>query len=62
MRMFGGFSLAFFEEYHTHRPKSKPVGEYDLRQMLYEMFHYVRAILPYRLITSLDADVYGIPS
>jgi hypothetical protein len=44
MRMFGGFSPEFFEEYHKHRPKSKPVGEYDMRQMLYELFHYVRFI------------------
>ena len=58
MRMFGGFSPAFFEEYHKLRPKSKPVGEYDMRQMLYEVFHYVRAVLPYSLITILDIDTY----
>ena len=62
MRMFGGFSPAFFEEYHKHRPKSKPVGEYDMRQLLYEMFHYVRAILPYSLIISLDTLVSPVES
>ena len=46
MRMFGGFSPTFFEEYHKHRPRSKPVGEYDMRQTLYELFHYVRINLP----------------
>lgn len=41
MRMFGGFTPAFFEEYHKHRPKAKPVSEYGKRQMLYELFHYL---------------------
>jgi len=62
MRMFGGFSPAFFEEYHTHRPKSKPEGEYDMRQMLYELFHYVRIILPYTWIIGLETEAYDVPS
>lgn len=41
MRMFGGFDTGFFEEYHRHRPKSHPVTEYDKRQLLYELFHYL---------------------
>ena len=62
MRMFGGFSPAFFEGYHKHRPMSKPVGEYDTRQTLYEIFQCVRTIPPYNLISSLDVDTYRIPS
>lgn len=41
MRMFGGFDAGFFEEYHKHRPKAHPVSEYDKRQLLYELFHYL---------------------
>lgn len=41
MRMFGGFSPAFFQEYHKHKPKSHPVSEYEKRQSLYELFHYL---------------------
>jgi len=62
MRMFGGFSPAFFEEYHKHRPKSEPVGEYDFRQTLYELFHYVRVILLCGWMIGLDTDAYGVPS
>ena len=62
MRMFGGFSPAFFEEYHKHRPRSKPVGEYDMRQMLYELFHYVRIIILSTWITGLDTDKPEVPS
>lgn len=62
MRMFGGFSPTFFEEYHKHRPRSKPVGEYDMRQTLYELFHYVRNILPHVWIISLDTDARDVPS
>ncbi len=62
MRMFGGFSPAFFEEYHKHRPRSKPEGEYDMRQMLYELFHYVRIILPYVWNINLDTDARDVPS
>lgn len=41
MRMFGGFDRGFLEEYHKHRPKSHPTSEYDKRQLLYELFHYL---------------------
>jgi Fructosamine kinase len=40
-RMFGGFSAAFYEEYHASRPKSKPVEDYDERVKLYKLFHYL---------------------
>jgi fructosamine-3-kinase len=62
MRMFGGFSPAFFEEYHKHRPKSKPAGEYDMRQMLYELFHYVRVILSCGWTIRFDTDAHGVAS
>ena len=39
--MFGGFDAAFFEEYHKHQPKAHPISEYDKRQLLYELFHYL---------------------
>jgi len=41
MRMFGGFSAPFFDEYHKYRPKSHPISEYGKRQLLYELFHYL---------------------
>lgn len=62
MRMFGGFSPAFFEEYHKHRPRSKPVCEYEMRQMLYELFHYVRIIIPSTWIIGFDTDKPEVPS
>ena len=62
MRMFGGFSPAFFEEYHKRRPMSKPVGECDMHQTLYEIFRCVCTILPYNLIISLDVDTFCIPA
>ncbi|KAH7320423.1 fructosamine kinase [Rhizoctonia solani] len=40
-RMFGGFSSAFYDEYHSLRPKSEPVEEYDQRLKLYQLFHYL---------------------
>ncbi|CUA68282.1 Ketosamine-3-kinase [Rhizoctonia solani] len=40
-RMFGGFSPRFYEEYHSLRPKSEPVEEYDQRLKLYQLFHYL---------------------
>ncbi|QRV97228.1 ketosamine-3-kinase [Ceratobasidium sp. AG-Ba] len=40
-RMFGGFSSAFYTEYHSHRPKSEPVEDYDDRLKLYQLFHYL---------------------
>jgi len=40
-RMFGGFSRAFYNEYHSHRPKSEPVEDYEHRLKLYQLFHYL---------------------
>lgn len=37
MRMFGGFSSKFFNEYHGIVPKTEPVGEYEDRIELYEL-------------------------
>jgi protein-ribulosamine 3-kinase len=43
MRMFGGFSAGFFNEYHQLVPKTNPKIEYDDRMDLYELL--VTAIL-----------------
>jgi protein-ribulosamine 3-kinase len=37
MKMFGGYSAAFFEEYHRIIPKSEPISEYDDRLSLYQL-------------------------
>ena len=37
MRMFGGFSAGFFNEYHRLIPKTEPKNEYDDRLALYEL-------------------------
>lgn len=37
MRMFGGFSAGFFNEYHRLIPKTEPKSEYDDRLSLYEL-------------------------
>jgi fructosamine-3-kinase len=39
--MFGGFPDSFYDEYHSLRPKSEPVEEYDKRLKLYQLFHYL---------------------
>lgn len=39
MKMFGGFGRDFWEEYHTLVPKGEPVGEYEDRIRLYELYH-----------------------
>ncbi|KAF3000472.1 hypothetical protein E8E14_000812 [Neopestalotiopsis sp. 37M] len=41
MRMFGGFSAGFFNEYHYIIPKTEPKKEYKDRMMLYELYHYL---------------------
>lgn len=38
MRMFGGFSAGFFNEYHHLVPKTEPKKEYDDRMALYELY------------------------
>ena len=40
MQMFGGFG-GFMREYHQHVPKTEPVGEYDDRVKLYELYHHL---------------------
>jgi len=37
MRMFGGFGVAFWREYHGICPKMEPVAEYEDRVALYEL-------------------------
>ncbi|KAF8313827.1 Ketosamine-3-kinase [Clavulina sp. PMI_390] len=44
-RIFGGFPSTFFSTYHSYRPKSEPVEEYDQRVELYELFHYLNHTL-----------------
>ncbi|KAL8833814.1 MAG: hypothetical protein Q9170_004074 [Blastenia crenularia] len=41
MRMFGGFSAGFFNEYHRLIPKTKPKSEYDDRLSLYELYQWL---------------------
>lgn len=43
MKMFGGRSDAFFEEYYKHRPKSQP--HHDERIRLYELYHHLNHTL-----------------
>ncbi|KAH9968594.1 fructosamine kinase PKL/CAK/FruK [Russula dissimulans] len=40
-RLFEGMPKSFFDAYHSHMPKSEPVGQYGLRQDLYELFHHL---------------------
>lgn len=39
--MFGGIPESFFTTYHEYRPKSEPKDQYDLRQDLYQLYHYL---------------------
>ncbi|KAL8732752.1 MAG: hypothetical protein Q9166_002533 [cf. Caloplaca sp. 2 TL-2023] len=41
MRMFGGFSAGFFNEYHRMIPKTQPKSEYDDRLSLYELYQWL---------------------
>lgn len=41
MRMFGGFSAGFFNEYHRLIPKTSPKSEYDDRLALYELYQWL---------------------
>jgi protein-ribulosamine 3-kinase len=41
MRMFGGFGREFWEEYHALVPKTEPVGEWEDRVALYELYHHL---------------------
>ncbi|KAI1788827.1 fructosamine kinase PKL/CAK/FruK [Ganoderma leucocontextum] len=40
-RMFGGIPESFYTTYHEYRPKSEPKDQYDLRQDLYQSYHYL---------------------
>jgi len=44
-QIFGGFPKTFYDTYHEFRPKSEPVGEYEQRADLYELFHYLNHTL-----------------
>lgn len=41
MKMFGGFSGHFWKEYETLVPKAEPVGEWEDRVKLYELYHHL---------------------
>ena len=41
MKMFGGFGGGFLKEYHEICPKTEPVGEYEDRVRLYELYHHL---------------------
>ncbi|KAF2502940.1 Ketosamine-3-kinase [Lophium mytilinum] len=41
MKMFGGFGAGFLKEYHQLVPKAEPVGEYEDRVALYELYHHL---------------------
>ncbi|KAF2271162.1 Ketosamine-3-kinase [Lojkania enalia] len=41
MKMFGGFGGSFLKEYHQICPKTEPVGEYEDRVKLYELYHHL---------------------
>lgn len=40
-RMFGGIPESFYMAYHKHLPKAGPQEQYDLRQDLYQLYHYL---------------------
>ncbi|KAJ7040417.1 fructosamine kinase PKL/CAK/FruK [Mycena alexandri] len=44
-RIFGGIPKIFFETYHRHLPRTEPVGQYNLRGDLYQLFHYLNHTL-----------------
>ncbi|KAK4222584.1 Fructosamine/Ketosamine-3-kinase [Podospora fimiseda] len=41
MRMFGGFGNSFWKEYEKLVPKAEPVGEWEDRVRLYELYHHL---------------------
>lgn len=41
MKMFGGFSSGFFNEYHRLIPKTEPKSEYDDRLSLYQLYQWL---------------------
>ncbi|KAJ6503340.1 fructosamine kinase [Mycena vitilis] len=44
-RIFGGVPKVLFETYHQHLPKAEPAEQYEIRQHLYELFHYLNHTL-----------------
>lgn len=40
-RIFGGIPKSFFTTYHQYLPKSEPEDQYELREDLYELYHYL---------------------
>lgn len=44
MKMFGGFGRDFFDEYHRIVPKTEPIGEYEDRLKLYELYVYTQSL------------------
>ncbi|KAF4573156.1 hypothetical protein EYR36_007666 [Pleurotus pulmonarius] len=44
-RMFGGIPNGFYEEYHKYLPKTEPMEQYNLRNELYQLFHYLNHTL-----------------
>jgi len=56
-RLFEGMPKSFFDTYHQHVPKSEPVGQYELRRDLYELFHYLNHTVLFGVRTLLiDVD------
>ena len=41
MKMFGGFSESFYDQYHRLCPKTEPAEEYEDRVKLYELYHHL---------------------
>lgn len=39
--MFGGIPGSFNTTYHEYLPQSEPKDQYDLRQDLYQLYHYL---------------------
>ncbi|KAJ7293140.1 fructosamine kinase PKL/CAK/FruK [Mycena rebaudengoi] len=44
-RLFGGVPATFFDSYHEFIGKTEPVNQYELRQDLYQLFHYLNHTL-----------------
>ena len=59
--MFGGTPNGFYEEYHKYLPKTEPTEQYDLRNELYQLFHYLNHTLlfgvSHKLSQQLNRDV-----
>jgi hypothetical protein len=60
--MFGGIPKPFFEEYHKHMPKTEPVGQYEPRGELYELFHYLNHTILFGVSDAILVIGAGCPS